>query len=70
MARRGSFTGSTFPYGQPLSYVHPIDNKMPSVFDPALNDPSLKLTKEQKAQLDAQIDDLYQTLRAKRTYYT
>jgi hypothetical protein len=69
MARRGSFSGSGLPqYGTPLSVVHPFDNKMPPQFDPALDDPTLKLTDQQKADLQAQIDDLYHTLQGQRDY--
>ncbi len=68
MARSGSFTQSVSEFGAPLSYVHPIDNKLPPLIDPLLNDPALKLTDEQKAQLDAQVDDLYNVLRGLREF--
>jgi hypothetical protein len=63
MARSGSFSKSTVSYGVPLSFAHPTDNAMPPQFDPALDDPSLKLTDIQKQELQDRIDDLYGVLR-------
>ena len=63
MARRGQFSKAGVAYGIPLSVVHPIDNKMPPQFDPALSDPLLKLTDAQKQDLQDRIDDLTAVLR-------
>ncbi len=60
MARVGNFQGAAAAYGQPLSYVVPKDNDFrKALYDPALLDPRLHLTKKQLRDLQAQFDALY-----------
>lgn len=66
MARSGSFTGSTFSYGEPLSVVAPPDNKFPSFDQEILAEKGL--TEQQQYDLQAQIDDLTATLKLARDY--
>lgn len=70
--RSGQFSqgGKIYGYGFPLSFVHPPDNKMPGQFIPEIEDAFLKLTLEQKMDLQNRIDDLYQVLRGERRYLT
>lgn len=68
MARRGRFSKGFVPYGAPLSYVHPSDNRLPSHLIPELEDAALGLTLDQQLDLQDRIDDLYQTLRGERDY--
>lgn len=63
MARAGSFSGPTEPYGQPLSVVKAPDNVEASKYAEALMDPSLELTDAQKIELQAKIDELFGLLR-------
>lgn len=67
MARVGSFLGPTQVFGAPLSLVLPPDNNVSkSRYDPALQDPSLKLTDQQKSDLQDEIDQLYAALQVGR----
>ena len=60
MARMGTFAGATETYGDPVAFVHPVDNDFNKArFSDPLLDPRLKLTDEQKRELQKEIDDLY-----------
>ena len=60
MARSGSFIGPSEYYGAPLSIVHPQDNAFPR-FDPDIEALS-GVSDEKKAELQAQLDNLYGAL--------
>lgn len=66
MARSGSFAGSTFSYGEPLSVVHPPDNKFPS-FDPEIL-AEKGLSEQQRLDLQQQLDELSAVLTLARDY--
>lgn len=68
LARIGSFSRGTVEYGLPLSFVKPPDNNPGSKFSPGLNDPSLKLTEQEKEDLQDRIDELSAVLRGERDY--
>ena len=59
MARAGSFSGPTEPYGQTLSVVKAPDNVEAAKYAQALMDPSLGLTEIQKVELQGKVDDLF-----------
>ena len=63
MARMGTFAGTSEQYGDPVSFVHPVDNDFAKArfSDPVL-DPRMKLTDEQMRELQQQIDDLFHLL--------
>jgi len=63
MARAGSFSGPTEPYGQVLTVVKAPDNVEASKYAEALMDPNLQLTDAQKIELQAKIDELFGLLR-------
>ena len=67
--RQGSFSKGAVSYGQPLSFIHPIDNLMPPQWDTVLDDATLGLTDAQKQELQDRIDDLYATIRGERDYF-
>jgi hypothetical protein len=67
MARQGSFIGPTAVYGTPLSTVQPADNVINrSPYYPGLLDPKLKLTDDQRRQLNDEINALAAILRIAR----
>lgn len=68
--RSGNFSKDSVPYGFPSGVIHPADNKLPEQFVSELNDPALKLTLQQKQELQDRIDDLYTVLRGERDYTT
>lgn len=59
MARIGSFTGPTTPFGVPTSTVHPADNNI-------IEDPTLAEQERVKALQDQLYEDLQNTLRDQR----
>ena len=60
MARMGTFSGATETYGDPVAFVHPVDNDFNKArFSDPLLDPRLKLTDEQRRELQKEIDDLF-----------
>ena len=56
----GTFAGATETYGDPVAFVHPVDNDFNKArfSDPVL-DPRMKLTDAQRRELQKQIDDLF-----------
>jgi hypothetical protein len=69
MARAGSFAGAPASYNEKLSIVHPPDNNVDAArYAPELLDPSLKLSEEQREELQEQIDELFSVLRGERDY--
>jgi hypothetical protein len=71
MARMGQFAGATEAYGLPLSFIHPKDNDFAKAkFHPTLLDPRWKLTKKQRREMQAEIDDLTGTMHAAKNKVT
>ena len=70
MARMGTFAGATETYGDPVAFVHPVDNDFNKArfSDPVL-DPRLKLTDKQMRELQQKIDDLYAVLKLGQEEY-
>lgn len=66
MARVGEFFGAQTRFGDPLSVVHPRDNRFPK-YDPELL-AAKDLTQKQRRELQRQIDELYAALVASRDY--
>lgn len=67
MARIGSFSGGGDLYGRPLSIVHPKDNNVDGArYSEVLRSASLKLTDVQRDDLQREIDDLFNALRAEQ----
>lgn len=59
VARVGSFAGPSVAFGVPLQIVHPKDNRFP-LFDPEIE--ALDISLEEKAKLQAEIENLSATL--------
>ena len=56
----GTFAGATETYGDPVAFVHPVDNDFAKArFSDAVRDPRMKLTDEQMRDMQKKIDDLY-----------
>lgn len=69
MARIGSFAGPSVPFGSFVGVVHPVDNNvLASKYHQALLDPNLQLTEAQRAELQAEIDELLALLKVARDY--
>ena len=59
MARMGTFAGATESYGDPVSFVHPVDNDFNKArFSEPVLDPRMKLTDLQMREEQKRIDDL------------
>jgi hypothetical protein len=69
-ARIGSFTGGTFPYGQPLSIVQPPDNDFSTAkyFPDVLAEPGL--TPAERDELQRQYEELLAALSLGRDFYS
>ena len=68
--RMGQFSRDMVEYGQALSVVKPPKNDPGSYISPALMDPALHLTLEQKYELQGRIDSLYNSLRGEREWFS
>jgi hypothetical protein len=63
----GTFGGATESYGDPVAFVHPVDNDFNKArFSEPVLDPRMKLTDEQMRDLQQEIDDLNFTLQMAR----
>ena len=69
MARQGEFSGGSQPYGTPISVVKAPDNKPGSPYAPELSDATLKLTEEQKREIQRRIDELTAVIEGERDWY-
>lgn len=67
--RTGQFSRQMVNYGQALSVVKPPKNDPGSYISPALLDPALNLTLNQKYDLQSRIDSLYASLRGEREWF-
>lgn len=68
MARIGQFSRSATSYGMPVGIIKPPDNVIPQ-YASELLDPSLRLTDEERQELQDRIDELEAMLRGERDYF-